>query len=118
VYFSPAGATQTVVTLELEYAPEGLVEKAGDALNLVERQAQADVERFKAIIESSSRCRGSRRGGRSGRRGSHSRYVGRDLRADPGQDRPAAVDRAVVVVEETPDTTTTVEAAHGPARPV
>ncbi len=51
VYFTPIGLDKTLVTLELEYEPEGLVEKAGDALNIVERQAQSDVEKFKSFIE-------------------------------------------------------------------
>ncbi|MDT0214469.1 SRPBCC family protein [Rothia sp. ARF10] len=51
VYFSPVGAGQTRVTLELEYEPEGLVEKAGDAVNVIERQAEKDVESFKTFIE-------------------------------------------------------------------
>ncbi|MCW2833436.1 MAG: cyclase/dehydrase, partial [Nocardioides sp.] len=51
VYFSPAGADKTSVRLELEYEPEGLVEKAGDALNIIDRQAQSDVEKFKTFIE-------------------------------------------------------------------
>jgi ribosome-associated toxin RatA of RatAB toxin-antitoxin module len=51
VYFNPTGGNQTQVTLELEYEPEGLVEKAGDALNIVERQATSDLEKFKSYIE-------------------------------------------------------------------
>ena len=62
VYFIAAGPTQTNVTLELEYEPEGLVEKAGDALNLIERQAQSDLERFKTFIESRSVESGAWRG--------------------------------------------------------
>jgi uncharacterized membrane protein len=46
VQFSPAGPDRTVVTLTLEYEPEGLVEKAGDQLNIVERRAEADMENF------------------------------------------------------------------------
>ncbi len=53
----PAGGTR--VTLTLDYEPEGLVEKAGDALNVVERQATGDLERFKSFIES----RGGETGG-------------------------------------------------------
>ena len=53
----PAGGTR--VTLTLDYEPEGLVEKAGDALNVVERQATGDLERFKSFIES----RGAETGG-------------------------------------------------------
>jgi hypothetical protein len=52
VYFSESGATQTTVTLSLEYEPEGIVEKAGDRLHIVEKQAAQDLERFKAYIES------------------------------------------------------------------
>jgi hypothetical protein len=51
VYFTPTGATQTLVRLELEYEPEGLVEKAGDALGIIERQATSDLEKFKTFIE-------------------------------------------------------------------
>ena len=43
----------------MDYEPEGLVEKAGDALNVVERQATGDLERFKSFIES----RGGETGG-------------------------------------------------------
>lgn len=59
VYFAPVGAGQTLVRLVLEYQPEGLVEKAGDALGIVEKQAEGDLERFKAFIE----ARGSETGG-------------------------------------------------------
>ena len=38
--------------LSLEYEPEGLVEKIGDKLNVVENQAERDLERFKKFIES------------------------------------------------------------------
>jgi uncharacterized membrane protein len=62
VYFAPAGANQTLVRLELEYEPEGLVEKAGDALNIVGRQAQSDVEKFKTFIEARSLETGAWRG--------------------------------------------------------
>ncbi len=62
VYFSPVGADQTTVRLSLEYEPEGLVEKAGDKLNIVEKQAQADLEKFKKFIESRSQETGGWRG--------------------------------------------------------
>jgi len=62
VYFIAAGPTQTNVTLELEYEPEGLVEKAGDALNIIERQAQSDLEKFKTFIESRNVESGAWRG--------------------------------------------------------
>jgi carbon monoxide dehydrogenase subunit G len=62
VYFIAEGPGRTRVTLELEYAPEGLVEKVGDALNIIERQAQSDVERFKEFIEGRGAESGSWRG--------------------------------------------------------
>jgi hypothetical protein len=37
------GGDQTSVTLVMDYEPETLVEKAGDALSIIERQAQADL---------------------------------------------------------------------------
>lgn len=59
VYFTPVGAGSTMVRLEMEYEPEGVVEKVGDALNVVERRAKADLDKFKEFIES----RGAETGG-------------------------------------------------------
>jgi len=41
----------TRVMLQLDYEPEGLAEKAGDALGLVKRRVTGDLERFKALVE-------------------------------------------------------------------
>ena len=49
--------------LELEYEPEGLLEKAGDALGIVERRAEADLEKFKEFIEERGMATGGWRGG-------------------------------------------------------
>ncbi|WP_409330676.1 SRPBCC family protein [Trujillonella humicola] len=62
VRFEPAGPGSTIVHLELEYEPEGLVEKAGDALGIVERQVRSDLERFKALVESEGYASGAWRG--------------------------------------------------------
>lgn len=51
VYFQPIDADRTMVQLHLEYEPEGLVEKAGDKLNIIERQAESDLRKFKSYIE-------------------------------------------------------------------
>jgi hypothetical protein len=51
VYFAPAGDTQTTVTLSLEYEPEGIVEKIGDKMDVIEKNAEQDLERFKTFIE-------------------------------------------------------------------
>ena len=62
VYFSDAGEGRCLVRLELEYEPEGLLEKAGDALNIVDRQARADLDKFKEFIESRDLETGAWRG--------------------------------------------------------
>ena len=43
---------KTRVMLQIDYEPEGLAEKAGDALGIVERRVKGDLERFKELIES------------------------------------------------------------------
>ncbi len=62
VYFQSLGPDRTLVRLNLEYEPEGLVEKVGDFLNIVQRQAEADLERFKRFIESRGEATGGWRG--------------------------------------------------------
>ena len=62
VSFEPAGEGQTHVHLHLEYEPEGLVEAVGDKLHVVEKQAEGDLERFKAFIESEGAATGAWRG--------------------------------------------------------
>ena len=58
VLFTPSGHG-TKVTLRLDYHPEGLVEKAGDLLNVVERRVSGDLDRFKEYVET----RGAETGG-------------------------------------------------------
>jgi carbon monoxide dehydrogenase subunit G len=53
---------RTRVHLFLEYEPEGLVEKVGDKLNVVENQAEGDLDRFKAFIEAEGYATGAWRG--------------------------------------------------------
>jgi hypothetical protein len=62
VRFAPAGAGSTLVYLSLEYEPEGLVERAGDTLGLIEKQVQSDLERFKELIEDQGSASGAWRG--------------------------------------------------------
>jgi len=61
VTFEDVGG-QTSVHLSLEYEPEGLLEKVGDKLNVVENQAEADLDRFKAFIEAEGYATGAWRG--------------------------------------------------------
>src|SRR5919112_4080696 len=62
VYFQSLSPDRTLVRLNLEYEPEGLVEKVGDFLNVVQRQAEGDLERFKQFIESRGTATGGWRG--------------------------------------------------------
>ncbi len=62
VTFEDVGGDQTSVTLTLEFEPEGIVEKVGDKLNVVENQAERDLERFKQFIESEGYATGAWRG--------------------------------------------------------
>jgi hypothetical protein len=62
VTFEDVGGGQTSVQLSLEYEPEGLLETVGDKLNIVEKQAEADLERFKAFIEAEGYATGAWRG--------------------------------------------------------
>ena len=58
----PMNTTRTRVRLRLEFEPEGVVEKAGDALHVVERRVQGDLERFKEFIEKRGIATGGWRG--------------------------------------------------------
>ncbi|GAB5077506.1 SRPBCC family protein [Arthrobacter sp. AD-310] len=62
VDFEDVGGGQTSIRLTLEYEPEGLVEKVGDKLNVVDRQAEADLQRFKEFIEDEGYASGAWRG--------------------------------------------------------
>ncbi len=62
VTFEPLGPDRTRVTLQLDVEPEGLVEKAGDALGVVERRVRGDLERFREFIEGRGQATGAWRG--------------------------------------------------------
>ncbi len=49
--FHQLSDARSKVMLQLEYAPQGLVETAGDALGVVSSRVQGDLERFKEFIE-------------------------------------------------------------------
>ena len=51
VTFHRLDDSRTKVMLQLDFDPEGLVEKAGDVLGLVKRRAAGDLDRFKEFIE-------------------------------------------------------------------
>jgi carbon monoxide dehydrogenase subunit G len=51
VDFQDSGNGRTTIILTLEYKPVGVVEKVGDLLHVVARQAEHDLKRFKQYIE-------------------------------------------------------------------
>jgi uncharacterized membrane protein len=62
VTFHRIDPVQTRVTLQVDTAPEGVVENLGDKLGVVKRRAKDDLERFKHYIEE----RGAETGGYRG----------------------------------------------------
>ena len=55
VDFEDAGGSRTSLKLTLEYKPEGTVERIGDLLHIVGRQAEHDLKKFKEFIEHEGR---------------------------------------------------------------
>jgi uncharacterized protein YndB with AHSA1/START domain len=88
---------RTSVHLSLEFEPEGVLEKLADTLRIIERQAEADLERFKTFIESQGGETGAWRG--SINEGSGVGTPGTDqaraARNDDDLDRPGASGAAV-----------------------
>jgi len=52
----------TRIMLQLEAEPSGIVEKVGDALGMLDRQVDKDLERFREFIESRGQETGGWRG--------------------------------------------------------
>jgi len=62
VQFETANEGRTRIKLHLVYEPEGVVENVGDALGVVSRRVEGDLERFKKFIESRGAETGAFRG--------------------------------------------------------
>jgi uncharacterized membrane protein len=62
VSFYPLGANQVRITLRLDVEPEGAVEKTADALGLLSRRIEGDLERFRKFVEERGRATGGWRG--------------------------------------------------------
>ena len=62
VTFQTLAQDRTRVNLEISYDPKGFVENAGDALGLVSRRIENDLERFKEFIEHRGHETGAWRG--------------------------------------------------------
>ncbi len=52
----------TRVTLQMDVEPQGVIESAGDALGVLDRRVQGDLERFKEFIEERGAPTGAWRG--------------------------------------------------------
>jgi len=62
VTFHRLGEGRSKVMLQMDFEPEGLLEKAGDTIGVVESRVSGDLERFKRFIEARGRESGSWRG--------------------------------------------------------
>jgi uncharacterized membrane protein len=57
-----AKADHTMMTLRLEYEPQGVMEKAGSAMGLVSQRVEADLKRFQQLLQQRGTQTGSSRG--------------------------------------------------------
>jgi uncharacterized membrane protein len=62
VTFHRLGDNQTRVTIQIDWEPRGLVEKAGAAVGVDDHQVKADAKRFKAFVEGKGQPTGAWRG--------------------------------------------------------
>jgi uncharacterized membrane protein len=62
VTFHRLDEDSTRVTLQMEYQPQGVVERAGELLRVGERSAASDLKRFKTFIEKRAEETGAWRG--------------------------------------------------------
>lgn len=62
VTFHRLGENQTRVTVQMDWSPQGVTEKVGDALGFDDRRVQGDLDRFKEFIESRGQETGAWRG--------------------------------------------------------
>ena len=62
VTFHRLGEGKSKVMLQLDFEPEGALEKVGDKLGIVKTRTKADLQRFKKFIESQGRETGAWRG--------------------------------------------------------
>jgi uncharacterized membrane protein len=62
VTFHKIDDATTRIMVQMDFVPEGIKEKIGDAIGAPDRRVQGDLERFKALIESRSAETGAWRG--------------------------------------------------------
>jgi uncharacterized membrane protein len=62
VSFEQLGADSTLVTVEMSYEPGGVMEQLGAKVGLDSRQVDADLKRFKQLVETTAAETGAWRG--------------------------------------------------------
>lgn len=62
VTFHRIADNRTKIMLQMDYAPEGLLENVGDLVGATSMRVKGDLERFKEFIESRGRETGAWRG--------------------------------------------------------
>ena len=62
VTFHKIDGDTTRIAVQMDFVPEGLKEKLGDALGFADRRVKGDLERFKEFIESRGQETGAWRG--------------------------------------------------------
>lgn len=62
VTFHRIDDTHTKLMVQLDFVPEGILEKLGDALGVSDRRVEGDLRRFKEIVEASGHATGGWRG--------------------------------------------------------
>ncbi|GAC1353517.1 MAG: hypothetical protein NVSMB43_27350 [Pseudarthrobacter sp.] len=62
VTFHRLDDAKTRIMVQIDFEPEGLLEKVGDAINIPERRVAGDLERFKELVEARGRETGAWRG--------------------------------------------------------
>jgi uncharacterized membrane protein len=62
VFFDKAPDGKTIVRVDIAFEPEGMMEKAGSALGIVDARVKGDLERFKSFIENRGHETGAWRG--------------------------------------------------------
>ena len=60
--FSPVTEAKSKINLRIDYEPQGVIEKTGDAVGVVSQRVEGDLKRFKEFIESRGKETGAWRG--------------------------------------------------------
>jgi len=62
VTFHRIDDTHTKLMVQMDYVPEGIIEKIGDAIGVSDRRVTGDLKRFKELIEQRGEASGAWRG--------------------------------------------------------